>query len=223
MTFHLIFLESFRVALLFICQGTRKAVICARTFRKLACSKSFLCKKLFCDSYQRVSFLTSWLFLCCLHFVASQQQLVHLSTSRLLCQQLFSRFFIFLSCLAELSLLPAASKNKIISSASLLDFSRRAPLASYQTFSVLSIPFLKNFHFLFHSSDCSSLLHFQLPSFRCSSFPLDCSCFSPTHRRRFPLVKRLWHLIKCFHICQHLFSTFFFFYYNIASRYLAIS
>ena len=119
--------------MLFICQGSRKAVVCARTFCKQAYQRYLLCKELFCDSVQRVSFLTSRLFLCCLHFVASQQQLVHLITSILLCQQLFSSFFnlFFNSFQNSLALI-------IISA-----------LALYQMLSHSSIPFLKFFGFVF--------------------------------------------------------------------------
>ena len=154
------------------------------------------------------------LFICQGSVASSLQQLVHLSTSRLLCQQLFLRFFIFLSCLAKLSLMPAALKNKIISRLSplislrflaaaplLFPFpllslvlfrfrfaslsSRRAPLASYQTFSDLSIPFFKKFSFSFSQFRVSSfLLIFQFQSL--AMFLASVSFRSCLHHCAFP-------------------------------------
>ena len=112
------------------------------------------------------------LFICQGSVVASQQQLVHLSTSALLCQQLFSRFFIFLSCLSELSLLPAALKNKIIFR------------LSSRSLSSIAFGILPNV-FTFVNTFLSFL------SFRCASLLLDFSHSALLSPRRSSFVERL--------------------------------
>ena len=78
---------------------------------------------------------------------------------------------------------------------SLLDSSRQSPLAFYQTFSDLSIPFLKNFYFLF----CSS------------KFPLYCFSSNSHSSCRLPFVfspvrRALVYNTKSCRFCQQLFS-----------------
>ncbi len=82
-------LGIFRVALLFICQGTSKAELCANQFRKLASLKLILCKGLSCDSTQRASF-TCELTLHLLSFFATAYSKYHIAIT------LSTTFFIFL-------------------------------------------------------------------------------------------------------------------------------
>ena len=120
------------------------------------------------------------LFICQGSVASSQQQLVHLSTSTLLCQQLFSRFFIFLSCLSELSLLPAALKNKIIFRLSSRSLSSIAFGILPNVFTFVNTFFQEIFIFFFtlRSSLCPvpfpTPISYDVPRFR--SLPLP---FSP--------------------------------------------
>ena len=94
MTFHLIYSESFRVALLFICQGTRKAVVCARTFWQARLLKMFLVQRTILRQHTaskspyELAFLLLPAFCC-----RSQRQLAYYIITVSACQQLFWNIF----------------------------------------------------------------------------------------------------------------------------------
>ena len=82
----------FRVALLFICQGTSKADRCAIILESLL-SQNVLCNEMLCDSTQRAVFFCKLsLLLCCFVLFVSPATMYTISSSPMIVNTNFKNF-----------------------------------------------------------------------------------------------------------------------------------
>ena len=90
--FHELCSRIFRVALLFICQGTSKADRCAIILESLL-SQNVLCNEMLCDSAQRAVFFCELsLLLCCFVLFVSPATMYTISSSPMIVNTNFKNF-----------------------------------------------------------------------------------------------------------------------------------